>query len=128
MKAILLVVTAGSLALVGAAHAASAPSMATGSLRDNRSHAECLDYSAKVMRVLEIEHIRTTQMSVYGQSSEINFVIRCDTKAKTVFFAAAGGDNGDKVEGLLQILIRQFEITKALPKCSRNSSRLHLCQ
>jgi hypothetical protein len=89
---------------------------------------ECLDYSAKVMRVLEIEHIRTTQLSVYGQSAEINFVIRCETEAKTVFFAAAGGDDGDKIEGLVQILMRQFEITKTLPKCSRNSSPLHLCQ
>ena len=127
MKKILLA-TAASFGLVGAAHAASAPSMSTGSLRDNRSHAECLDYSAKVMRVLEIELIRTTQLSVYGQSAEINFVIRCETEAKIVFFAAAGGDDGDKVEGLVQILMRQFEITKSLPKCSRNSSPLHLCQ
>ena len=56
------------------------------------------------MRVLELEHIRTTRLSVYGQSSKINFVLRCETEAKTVFFAAAGGDDGDKVEGLVQNL------------------------
>jgi hypothetical protein len=95
MKTILLCIAA-SLALIGAAHAASAPSMSTGSLGDNRSLAECLDYSAKVMRVLEIEHIRMTHYSVYGQSPEINFVIRCEigaTGSRTVFFAAAGGDD-----------------------------------
>jgi len=112
-----------------AAHAdSSAPSMSTGSLADNRSHAACLDYSAKVMRVLDMELIRTTQLSVYGQSGDINFVTRCETDAKTVFFAAAGGDNGDKVEGLVQLLMKQFEITKNLAKRNRNSSPLHLCQ
>src|SRR5271156_6335599 len=116
MNTIFIFVTAVTVALIGAAHAASVPSMATGSLPDNRSHAECLDYSAKIMRVLALEHIRTTQLSVYGQSSEINFVIRCETGAKIVFFTAAGGDDGDKIENLVQVLMRQFEITKALPK------------
>jgi hypothetical protein len=127
MKMLLLAATV-SLGLVGVASAGSAPSMSTGSLRDNRSHAECLDYSVKVIRVPELEHIRTPSMEVYGQSPGINFVIRCETGANAVFFAAAGGEDGDKVEGLLQILIRQFQITKDLPKCDRNSSPLHLCQ
>jgi hypothetical protein len=122
-----LLAAAANLALVAVADAGSAPSMSTRSLRDNRSRAECLDYSAKVMRALEIEHIRTTQLSVHGQSAEINFVIRCD-RSKNSLFAAAGGDDGDRVESLVQTLMPQFEITKDLPKCSRNSSPLHLCQ
>lgn len=69
------------------------------------------------MRVLDFENIKTTRLGVYGQSSEILFVIRCETDAKTVFFAAAGRDDGDKVEYFVQILMNQFEITKTLRKC-----------
>jgi hypothetical protein len=119
------------------AFAADPPSMATGSLPDTRSHAECLEYAASVMRVLDISHIRTTTWSVYGQSIRegngisSNAVIRCETDAKRVFFAVAGGgaDDGDKVEGMVQILMRQFEITKNLRKCDpRHPTPLQLCQ
>jgi hypothetical protein len=123
--------------LVGAAHA-EAPKMATGVLPEHRSHAECLDYSAKVMRVLENERILVSQWSVYGSivqanGREFTSVIRCETGAKAVFFAVAGGDrnkpeDGAESEKLVQVLMRQFEITKNLPKCGPHSSDLHLCQ
>jgi hypothetical protein len=126
----ILIGTVGTAAILGGADAGPAPSMSTGAFADNRSHSECLEYAAKVMEVIEIEHIRITRFSVYGQSQEINFAIRCETDAKTVFFVAGGGgeNDGDRVEHLLQVLMRQFQITKDLPKCRRDSSPLHLCQ
>ena len=106
-----------------------APAVSTGSLPDNRSHAACLDYSASVMRVLDVEHIKTTRLSVYGQIANINYAIRCETDAKTVFFAVAGGDDGDRVEALVQVLMNQFEVTKKLRKCDpRHPTPLHICQ
>jgi hypothetical protein len=112
-----------------AANAEGAPSMSTGSLPDKRSHAECLEYSASVMRVLDLENIKITRLSVYGQNADMLFVIRCETDAKTVFFAAAGGNNGDKTEGMVQILMNQFEVTKNLRKCDpRHPTPLHICQ
>lgn len=125
-----LIWTVGSVAISAAANAASTPSISTGAFRDNRSHTACLEYAARVMEVLEMDHVRVARYSVYGQAQDVNFAIRCETDARTVFFAAAGGgeNDGDRVEGLLQVLMRQFEITKDLPKCTRNSSPLHLCQ
>jgi hypothetical protein len=114
---------------VNAEPTAPPPNMSTGSLANNRSHAECLDYSASVMRVLDMANIKTTRLSVYGFSGDLSFVIRCETDTKTAFFAAAGGDDGDKVEHMLQILMRQFEITKTLRKCDpRHPTPLPLCQ
>lgn len=111
------------------AHAGSVPSMSTGSLADHRTHAECLDYSAKVMRVLDFENIKTTRLSVYGQNAEMLFVIRCETDAKTVFFAASGEVDGDRVETLVQVLMNQYEVTQRLRKCDpRHPTPLHLCQ
>ena len=128
MDVIRSLVAVTHIILVGIVPSVSAPSLSTGSLPDTRSHAECLDYAARVMRVLAIEQIKVTQMSVYGTTPDFNFVIRCETKSRTVFFAAAGGDDGAKVEGLLQVLMRQFEITKDLPRCNSGSSSLQLCQ
>jgi hypothetical protein len=125
------VAIAVSMLLADPAHAdQSIPNLTTGSFRDSRTHAECLDYSANVMRVLGLEQIKVTQYSVFGQSSgtHVGFVIRCETSAKAVFFAAAGNQDGNEVEGLLQVLMRQFEITKDLPKCKDRSSLKEFCQ
>jgi hypothetical protein len=88
MKTFLLA-TAMALLVATPEANATTPGVATSSRPGNRSLAECLDYSVKVLRVLDVENIKKTNYGFYGWSSNSQFVIRCEvgaTGAHTVSF------------------------------------------